>query len=393
MHTHSHFSELNPTEKIQQNSLDARKVTVVGMVLNIILSIVKVFVGLLANSSALVADGIHSVSDLITDILVLFVTHFSSEAPDAEHPYGHGRFETLGTVVLGSLLIAVAGGMLLDSIERLLHAKLQIPGSLALWVAIISVLSKEWLFRYTRRVGKKIHSKMIEANAWHHRSDAFSSIVVVIGILGSMMGISWFDPLAELIVSLMVAKVGWDLAWSSMKELVDTALSEESTQEIRDFIKSIEGVRNIHELRSRHMGSNIILDVHIQVSPAISVSEGHQIGLIVTKKLRNQYPHITDITFHIDAEDDHDSENELENNGLPPRSELLKQMEKCWSSWLSPETIQKVKLHYLNRSVSVEIFLTEEEGEKLTGTINGNTLKKSCSNLNYINKVTLWKRV
>jgi cation diffusion facilitator family transporter len=389
MHSHS----FQPSPSDTSESQEARKVTLVGMIINIILSIAKVIAGTLFHSAALVADGIHSISDLLTDILVLIVTRFSREEPDAEHPYGHGRFETLGTVVLGSLLLAVAGGMVLDSFQRIFHLSPIVPGSITLLIALLSILSKEWLYRYTINISKKIRSKMLEANAWHHRSDALSSIVVFIGIAGAMMGIHWLDPLAEFIVSLMVGKIGLELAWSSIKELVDTALSEEETQEIRDFIKQIPGVRNVHDLRSRLMGPDVLLDVHIQVSSSISVSEGHQIGLVVTQNLYKQFPSIKDITFHIDAEADEHSEVNQAHQDLPLRKDLLKQLEACWGELLPHECIQNLKLHYLNHQVSIEVFITDEQLEKLEHKISSKILKDACMALDFIEKVSLWKRL
>jgi cation diffusion facilitator family transporter len=389
MHSHSH----HPASSAISDSKEARNVTLIGMVINIILSIVKIAVGTLFHSAALVADGIHSISDLLTDILVLIVTRFSREAPDAEHPYGHGRFETLGTVVLGSLLIAVAGGMIFDSIQRLMHLSPVIPGIITLLVALLSILSKEWLYRYTLKISKKVRSKMLEANAWHHRSDAFSTIVVFVGIAGAMMGISWLDPLAEFIVSLMVGKMGLDLAWSSIKELVDTALSVEETKEIRDFIKQIPGVRNVHDLRSRLMGADVLLDVHIQVSSSISVSEGHQIGLVVTQSLYKQFPNIKDITFHIDAEADEHSEVNRAHQSLPLRKDLLNQLELCWGELLPPESIKNLKLHYLNHKVSIEVFISEEQLDKIEHPISSQQLKEACTKLDFIEKVSLWKRL
>jgi len=210
---------------------------------------------------------------------VLIVTRIANSKPDREHPYGHARFETLGTVLLGLVLLLVAAALAYDNISLAIQgAGDATPGWAALVITLASIISKEWLFHYTRKAGEKIRSNLLIANAWHSRTDMFSSLVVLIGVAGAMLGISWLDAVAAVIVALIIGKIGLSLILGSLRELVDTGLSVEETDAIKQEIVSMEGVRSAHNLRTRQMGADIFLDVHIRVGPTISVSEGHQIG-------------------------------------------------------------------------------------------------------------------
>ena len=216
---HHHHQDL-----LQQRSITSQRVTIVGAVVNLLLSALKLVVGWLANSAALVADGIHSLSDLASDALVWVAARHAGEAPDDEHPYGHGRFETAATLGLGILLGIVALGIVWDAVQRAATGSHAVPGMLAVYAALISIFAKEALYWYTIVVARRVNSDMLRANAWHHRSDAISSIVVLVGIAGAMAGWPYLDSLAAVIVGIMVAKIGWDLGWEAMQELVDAAL-------------------------------------------------------------------------------------------------------------------------------------------------------------------------
>ncbi len=344
---------------------DIRKVTLVGAVVDLVLGVAKIVVGVVASSQALIADGIHSLSDLATDFLVLFAAKHAHRQADDEHPYGHGRIETVATVVLGVSLVAVAVGISYDAVRRLMAPELLLhPGWLALLVAVISVLSKELIYQYTARAARRLRSKMLHANAWHSRSDAISSIIVVIGVIATMLGYPSFDALAAVAVALMVAKIGWDLLWKSLQELIDTALDPERVEAIRETIMAIDGVRTCHMLRTRHSGSDALVDVHILVDPALSVSEGHQIGEAVRWRLIKTIDDVSDVTVHIDPEDD-----ELASAcaGLPLRDEVLRRLEQQWQHLDIGERLDKVVVHYLDGKVHVEVFLnsTGEESQQL----------------------------
>ncbi|MEE3118472.1 MAG: cation diffusion facilitator family transporter, partial [Pseudomonadota bacterium] len=257
----------------------ASRVTLIGMVLDAVLGTIKVTAGALFNSQALLVDGIHSFSDVASDLVVLGVMRISRQEPDQDHPYGHQRIETFGTLVLGSILIAVGAALAWENILRLIQGEANIvPGWPVLVAAAVSVAGKEWIYHYTRRVGQAIRSELIIANAWHSRTDALSSVVVLVSTAGAMLGFLWLDVLAAVVIAGFIIRVGWKFTWDSVKELVDTGLSPDDTRMLKDIARQTDGVRNVHELRSRRMGHDILLDIHLVVRPDISVSEGHQIG-------------------------------------------------------------------------------------------------------------------
>ncbi|WP_019528055.1 cation diffusion facilitator family transporter [Dasania marina] len=379
----------------QQRQHEIQKVTLIGAVLDALLGFAKVIVGVLANSHALIADGIHSFSDLLTDAMVIVVSKFSHHGPDEDHPYGHGRFETFATVVLGALLIAVAGAMAYDSVYRLLYSEqLSIPAWPALVVAGISIVSKEWIYHYTKAVGEKYNSKMLVANAWHSRSDAISSIVVLVGVAGAMLGISWLDNVAALVVAIMIAKIGWDLAWESVQELVDTALSAEEVDGMKGIIMQIEGVVGVHELRSRKMGADALLDIHIQVGSKVSVSEGHNIGVWVTDSLLKNVKSITDVTVHIDPEDDDNDDARIEGKVvlLPLRGDVMAALNETWEGIAYTESIKKINLHYLRDSVQAEVFMPADvlNGEAFDRAQFQAELQKGTSHLPWLSHISVW---
>lgn len=326
-----------------------------GILVNLLLSIAKLIFGFIGHSQALIADGLHSLSDLISDGMVLLATHHASAEADEDHPYGHERYETLATIALGVLLIAVAIGIGINAFDHLLNpAELIIPSTLTLWVAGLSIASKEVLFHYTMLIARKVKSKMLEANAWHHRSDAISSIVVFVGITGAILGWPMLDAIAALIVSLMIVKIGWELSHHGIKELVDTALEPKMLDAIKQAILQVDGVQHLHLLRTRRMGHNALVDVHILVDERLSVSEGHQISEAVAAALTSGFSDINDVTVHIDPEDDEVIPNSCRK--LPLRSELLHQLAQHWQAIPETAQIENTVLHYLNGKVSIEIF-------------------------------------
>lgn len=339
----------------------ASRVTVLGMVLDALLGVVKVVSGLLFHSQALLVDGIHSFSDVASDLVVLGVMRVSRQAPDANHPYGHQRIETMGTMVLGSFLIAVGAALAWDNTLRLMgESSLNVPEWPILVAAAVSIVSKEWIYRYTRRIGIRIRSDLIIANAWHSRTDAFSSVIVLFSTIGAMLGYLWLDVLAAVAISVIIIHIGWKFTWDSVKELVDTGLSPEDTENLKAIARGIEGVRNVHELRSRRMGHDILLDVHLVVRPEISVSEGHQIGMQVVAAMREMLDNILDINFHIDAENDEDQPQTSEK--LPTREEIRKILEDHIDQLPANS---RLRLHYLRNKVHMELFMEIPESREL----------------------------
>lgn len=332
---------------------ETQQVAVVGAVVNLILAVAKITFGYLGRSHSLIADGIHSLSDLLSDVLVWWAAHHASHGPDEAHPYGHGRFETAATLALGAMLVLVSGGIIWDAIERLFEADRRwMPSTLALYAAIFSILANEGLYWYTRAVAKRVRSDMLMANAWHHRSDAVSSMVVVVGVGGTLLGIFWLDALAAVIVGVMVAKIGYELGQDALFELVDTGLEEEVVNGIRDVIQAIDGVKSLHMLRTRKRGHEASADVHVQVSSRLTVSEGHMISMAVEEEIKANFDEITDVTVHIDPEDD---ESAPPCEGLPLRNEAVNQLKEIWSGLDELRDVQHMQLHYLSGQIHIDL--------------------------------------
>ena len=354
-----------------------KSITVIGGVVNLVLSILKIGFGWLGQSHALIADGFHSLSDLLSDGLVYYASHHAGHEADEEHPYGHARFETLATVILGSLLVAVAGAIIWGAIARFFNDEVITHGWLIIVIAILSVLAKEVMFHLTMRTARETRSDLLKANAWHHRSDAISSFVVLIGVGLEMAGFHYFDSIAALIVGLMVVKIGVDLVLGASKELVDTALDADVVEQIKQVILSISGVRELHFLRTRKMGETALVDVHILVDPKISVSEGHLISETVRLSLINEVENIGEVMVHIDPEDD---EMYSPSVALPLRKELLMQLDKAWEGLPEKANIKDINLHYLEGNVEVEIVLpldtmrNIDQAEELSEKFIGKTL-------------------
>lgn len=274
--------------------------TMVSVVVNIMLTIIQLAVGLFAHSAALVADAIHSLSDLVSDGVVLVANKHSMKAPDADHPYGHRRFETAASLIIGALLLSVGLGMLWAS-----FTKLQNPGliqevhSSALAVALVALFSKEILFRYMLHVAKRVRSSMLAANAWHARSDAASSLVVAIGILANINGFPLADPLAALIVGLMIVRMGWKFFFVSFKDLMDEAVDDDTENRIRDHLLSTPGVVGIHALKTRKLGDMIWVEVDLEMDGSLTIAQGHAIATEARKRVM-QYEPVLDVTTHFD---------------------------------------------------------------------------------------------
>jgi len=342
------------TASQQQRYRDVRKVTLIGSVLDFVLGVVKILVGWLANSQALIADGIHSFSDLLTDFMVLYAAKHSHQAADETHPYGHGRIETLATVSLGLVLTGIGIGIAYSAVQRLNEPDVLLEFSaVAALVAAVSIVSKEWIYRYTMAAARRLRSEMLMANAWHSRSDAFSSIVVLVGLGGVMLGHAYLDAVAAVMVAAMIAKIGFDLVRSSSQELIDSALEPDKVSAIREHIHAVNGVRSAHTLRTRKSAGNAFVDVHIQVDPRLSVSEGHQIADAVRQRLLQQIDEVTDVTIHIDPEND---EASSPSSDLPPREQVIKELKQRWPQ-LPEVSVEAVTLHYLAGRIDVVIDL------------------------------------
>jgi cation diffusion facilitator family transporter len=337
----------------QQINQLKNKVTIIGALVNIFLCVIKIGFGILGQSAALIADGVHSLSDLASDLLVLVAVKMGAQEADHEHPYGHRRFETLATTILGIGLIVIAAGIAWDVYQRILSPeRLLIPQESALGIAAISILVNEWLFQYTKRIALITRSKLLLANAWHHRSDAISSIIVLMGIAGSLLGYIWADAIAAVLVAVMVAKIGFNLVADSVKELVDTGLSPELVEKIRTEITAISGVKEIHLLRTRQMGEDALVDAHIVVGSRITVSEGHMIGDVVRDVLISKFNDVQEVLVHIDPENDEHKEEW--HKGL-----LRDEIDILLNEYLAENygLIDEFRVHYIEGGVEIEVIL------------------------------------
>lgn len=348
--TSSHSHALHHSQRY----LDTKKSTWVSIWVNLVLTVLQIVVGYFGHSQALVADGMHSLSDLIADFLVLYANRKSHRSADVTHPYGHARIETATTFLLGVMLVGLSLGLLWNA-----GVKLQDPSAIqkvhvaTLYIALLTLAGKELLFRYMMAIAKRLRSKMLEANAWHARSDAASSLVVLIGIGGNLLGFRYLDLIAAALVAFMIAHMGWKMAFQALSELIDTALDEDAVKQIRATIEATPGVLGLHELRTRRMGDSGLVDAHILVDPRISVSEGHHIAERARKRVLEQHE-VVDVLVHIDPEDDNQAKPSAH---LPSRVELIAQLEGALQDALP--TPERIVLHYLDGRVEAELFLAD----------------------------------
>ncbi|MDP6736477.1 MAG: cation diffusion facilitator family transporter [Nitrospinaceae bacterium] len=333
------------------------KATLVGAAANFFLAIIKFFGGVVGNSTAMVADAVHSISDLMTDAIVLFTYKVGQKPRDADHPYGHGRAETLGSTVVGLLIIAAGIGLAYEAWNIIEEGSTKTPNAIAAGVAVLSILSNEWLFRYTRSVGKKTNSPTIVANAWHHRSDSISSIAALAGIVGAMSGFPMLDPIAAVMVALMVMKVGYEITLGGFRDLMDTALGEKQTLEIQAIIENISGVIKSHDLRTRRIGGEVLMDVHIQVRCDLTVTEGHEVAERVRRKLIKAYPNMQDVLVHVDAFDDSD----MESLSYISREDLKVLVDPVLAKTNDLFEKTRIGMHHLKGKNIVDIYLRTDK--------------------------------
>ncbi len=299
-----HFNQDSTTEDTAATAADraaaASRSTWVSVAVNTVLTAAQIAIGLVTKSQGLVADGIHSLSDLISDFVVLVANHHSQKEADDDHPYGHQRFETAASLALGMLLLAVGVGMLWSA-----FVKIQAPHTLpdihvaALWTALAALVAKELLFRYMLAVAKRVKSSMLVANAWHARSDAASSLVVALGIVGNLAGYPILDPIAALIVGGMVGKMGWDFAWDALHDLMDRSADEAEVEAIRETILATPGVLGAHDLRTRKMGDMVVAEAHVEVEASQTVEAGHEIAVEVRARVLRRH-RVLNLMVHID---------------------------------------------------------------------------------------------
>jgi cation diffusion facilitator family transporter len=358
---HSHDTAARADNQVDPERFrEGQRITWVSVGVNVLLTAMQVAVGLLAHSVSLVADAMHTLSDVIADAFVLYANRKGAEVADAEHPYGHGRIETAASLALGLLLAATGSGILISAASRLQDlGSLPPVGVAAMWAAIATLLAKEGLFRYLLGVAERLRSPMLVANAWHARADALSSLVVAAGVGGSLLGFPFADAAAAIIVGGMIVKAGVGFAWEAMRELIDTGLAAEEVARIKATIAATPGVVDLHELRTRRMAHQVLVDAHIQVDGRISVSEGHRIAETARSRVLKDHPEVLDVLVHVDAEADLD--HSPRTRELPERSVLLAHLNQLLGeNGEDGPAPERVVLHYLGDRVEAEVTLAAD---------------------------------
>lgn len=331
-----------------------QRATWIAAIANTLLAILKIVVGVFAGSPALWSDGIHSFADVLCDFLVILAIRFGHRAADQNHPYGHQRFETLATLSLGVFLIGIGFAIAWEALGNVIHGRAIVPGISAFWVALVSIGVNEWLFRYQVRISKQINSNLIEANAWHSRGDALASIVVLVGIAGGLAGFPKLDSLAALFVAAIILRMGFRWSWKALYELSDAGIDESLLRSIKEVISGVDGVLHMHQLRSRQMADKIVLDVHVEIAPYATASEGHYIAESVRWILLKQFPSILDVTVHVDVDEDQDGDVVV----IPKsRQALLSLLEPKWASILPLNQIERVAIYYIQQKIELSLYV------------------------------------
>jgi cation diffusion facilitator family transporter len=373
--------------EIEQRHKITQRVTLTGAAVNCVLASLQIFFGVFGKSQALLADGFHTLSDLSTDFIVLYASRRAAKAADEDHPYGHGRIETLASMLLGGILITVGVGIGLRGVDSILNPLRINPDAITIVFALLAVAAKESLYHYTLRAARKTHSSLLESNAWHHRSDALSSIVVVIGISAQLLGVPYMDALASIVVAVMISLMGFRLGQKALYELIDTGLDIDLVRDVRQAMLGNASVVGIHNLRTRSMGGLGYIDAHIEVDPDLTVSEAHFIAHNIEHLVKKQFPKIIDVQIHIDPLDDAVKESVLAK--LPEREVIEQDLQQAWNGLSGSTQIIQTKLHYLDRLIEVDLVLptsmcTPEHADGI------GRLQDAANNLDYIGKVNIY---
>ena len=336
---------------------DALKVTWLGLVANLILALAKGFIGIIANSSALIADAGHSFSDLLSDGITLWAVRMSTIPKDKNHPYGHGKFETIGTFIIALLLLFTGIGVAWHVFNKM--DVTEVPGKTALWMAGIAIIIKEVLFQVTRMIGRRSGSRILLANAWHHRADAISSVAALVGIAGAQWGVALMDPIAGMLVAGLIIKTGIDIGYESIRELTDETVEEEIIIELGKIMSGVEGVVHYHEMRARKMGPHLLVDLHIEVDSMMSISSAHQVAERVRLGILRKLPAVNEVLVHVDAEDDFFGEegSEISQNIvlMRPQTEIENDVKRILAQISEIQGITHIYCHYLNQKLTVQV--------------------------------------
>jgi len=371
---------------LDQRHQKTRKVTLVGVGVNAALALVQIVGGLIGNSQALLSDGIHTLADLSSDFVVLFAASKASLAADENHPYGHGRIETLASLLLAVLLIIVGISIGLRGWASIFIVDKPNPEIITVFFAGLAIVSKEFLYRYTIRAARELHSTLLESNAMHHRSDALSSIVVVVGISTQLLGIPHMDAVASIIVGIMILWMGYRLGRKSLDELIDSSLDQHLVKEIESTIADHDEVKAIHSLRTRAMGGLGFVDAEILVNPRLTVSEAHHIAFMLEEQIKVDFPRVIDVSIHIDpmTEGEH-----KDVSHLPSRHELLLALREAWQDSPVSQQIEQINLHYLDQLIEIDLVLPIALKQP-DNSVDIEKLVEATRNLTHIGHVSLY---
>ena len=344
-------------QKIDLTEKHALSVTWLGLIANLLMAIAKGFVGIISHSSALIADAGHSFSDLLSDMVTLWAVRMAGIPKDENHPYGHGKFETVGAFFVALMLVFTGIGVAWHVLNKMNSP--EVPGTSALWMAAIAIAVKEALFHLTRMVGRRSGSRILLANAWHHRSDAISSVAALVGIAGANWGIPMMDPIAGVLVAGLIVKAGIDIGYESLRELTDEIPEEEVIIELEKILADVKGVDHYHEMRARRMGPHLLVDLHIEVDSMMSISAAHQVAERVRLRILDKIPAVNEVLVHVDAEDDFIEEEGGESSRdivlMRPQREIEADVKKVINEIPEITGVTHIYCHYLNQNLSVQV--------------------------------------
>jgi len=372
--------DINPNPYVERYK-ESKKVTIVGIIINTLLAILKVLFGIVGSSPALFADGIHSFSDLLSDIVVLIAAKYASKDEDESHPYGHERLETLATIILSAVLIGIGVMIVYQAIAGLFAYTIYTPDNITIYVAIFSILANEFIFRYTINTANKIDSDLLRANAWHSRSDMWSSVIVLIGLIATIQGVFWMDAVAATIVGYMITKMGIKWGYRSIEELVDKGVDLDVANQIKEIIANTEGVIDFHGLRSRKMAGKIVLDIHVLIDKNATASEGHYIAEKVRSNIAFNINNIKEITIHIDIYDH--EEQFISSEMLPPSRKVI--IKKINTFIKKNELNSKIMncntmIFYHQNKIEIYLLFNKLENIKYYQKVFKNFSIKNCNN-------------
>jgi cation diffusion facilitator family transporter len=349
---------VDAADRSDRDLRDKRRAAWAGVAVNLPLALGKIVAGWLGQSQALIADGLHSISDLLSDAALIWALGHSHRPPDAEHPFGHGRFETLATLSVAVLLMIAAAGILFDAGLRLIDPPAEAPAAIALWAAAVSILVKEALFQYTRRIGLRTGSEMMLANAWHHRSDAISSVVALAGVAAALAGLTIADAVAAAVIALMLARIAWRFGRPAIHELVDTAPPGDLAAQVESEIRAVPGVRDVHDLRLRRSGGRLRGDAHVTFDGDLTLSEAHRLTEAARSRIRGAMPDMADILLHAEPEGHADGYGA---HAAPLRPEIESAIRQELARRLPEAELIELRLDYRDDGITIDLVLSGSE--------------------------------